>query len=186
MNIEYGISVASCQRPGLEACAKNSPVPHVLWAIPLNENCIVKYYCCSALPVWLSQLVSLSAPFLATPSSICMLSMTRACPFPKESSILETIQSCWPCSMRISNGVIEAVDLDIGPDWRLRLTLRMVHWTLHCHWTWFQSFGGFLKWGYPQIILILIILMGFSIINHQFLGTPIYGTPIYGALKLTF
>ena len=33
------------------------------------------------------------------------------------------------------------------------------------------SFGCFLKWWYPQTI----ILIGFSIINHPFWGTPVFG-----------
>ena len=37
-----------------------------------------------------------------------------------------------------------------------------------------EGFGGFLKWGYPQSSSILI---GFSLINHPYLGTPILGNP---------
>ena len=35
-------------------------------------------------------------------------------------------------------------------------------------------YGSFLKKGYPQIILILV---GFSILNHLFWVSPIYGNP---------
>ena len=45
--------------------------------------------------------------------------------------------------------------------------------------------GGFLKWGYPQIIRLSGIL-GFSmiIINHPFWGTPVLGNPHERAMQL--
>ena len=41
-------------------------------------------------------------------------------------------------------------------------------------WSWILGDGGFLKWGYPQIIHSNGI---FHEINHHFWGTSIYGTP---------
>ena len=54
-------------------------------------------------------------------------------------------------------------------------------WKMLCtRWIWgypisgqTESYGGFLKWRYPQIIH----LKGFSLINHPFWGNPIYGNP---------
>ena len=58
-------------------------------------------------------------------------------------------------------------------DFIARLFWKSLDWTrTKSHqWMW-----GFHKWGYPQIIHSRL---GFSFINHPFLGTPIYGnTPV--------
>jgi hypothetical protein len=70
-------------------------------------KCLLPWHCPDIALPFLSDFLSLSALSACRhPISHVYAFYCSVNPFPKESSILETSLSCWPCSFSISNGVI--------------------------------------------------------------------------------